>query len=35
LQKFSEEQAAAYIADAEELGRMLGGLVGSLERNRQ
>jgi four helix bundle protein len=31
----TEEQAAAYLADAEELGRMLGGLIGSLERNRR
>jgi hypothetical protein len=25
---------AGYISDTEELGRMLGGLIGSLERNR-
>jgi four helix bundle protein len=31
---FSEEDAAAIIADAEEIGRMLHGLVGSLERGR-
>ena len=29
----TEEQAAIYIADAEEIGRMLGGLVASLERS--
>jgi four helix bundle protein len=28
----SPEEAAAYIADAEEVGRMLHGLIGSLER---
>jgi four helix bundle protein len=28
----TEEEAAAYIADAQEIGRMLGGLVNSLER---
>lgn len=31
----TEEQAAAYIADTEEIGRMLGGLIGSLERIRR
>ena len=30
----TEEEAATYIADAQEIGRMLGGLVSSLERNR-
>lgn len=34
IELFTQEQAAAYIADAQELGRMLGGLIGSLERNR-
>lgn len=34
VQLINEEEAAAYIADAEEVGRMLGGLVNSLERNR-
>ena len=29
---FGEEDAAALIADAEEIGRMLHGLIGSLER---
>ena len=31
---FSEEEAAGLIADAEEVGRMLHGLIGSLERER-
>lgn len=31
----TEEQAAAYIADAAEIGRMLGGLIAALERSRQ
>jgi hypothetical protein len=30
----SEAEAAALIADAEEVGRMLHGLVSSLERSR-
>ena len=30
----SPHEAAAYIADAEEVGRMLHGLIGSLERSR-
>lgn len=35
VELFTVDQAAAYIADAEELGRMLGGLIGSLERHRR
>jgi four helix bundle protein len=34
LQIVSEPDAAALISDAEEIGRMLHGLVGSLERAR-
>jgi hypothetical protein len=30
----STEEAAILIADAEEIGRMLHGLIGSLERTR-
>jgi len=30
----TEEEADSYIADAAELGRMLGGLIASLDRNR-
>jgi 23S rRNA-intervening sequence protein len=30
----ARRSTAGYISDTEELGRMLGGLIGSLERNR-
>jgi four helix bundle protein len=34
VQLVTEAEAAAYIADAEEIGRMLGGVMSSLNRNR-